>query len=88
MESIQGVEIAKVLDYVMINSPFYKKRFKDFRNLFSEGFDLEKFNKYQHTTYLIKNKLRKQKNIHLHNIARQLNSITGTIFILNFDKIK
>lgn len=51
-------------------------------------FDLEKFNKYQHNTYLIKNKLRKQKNIHLHNIARQLNSITGTIFILNFDKIK
>ena len=51
-------------------------------------FDLEKFNKYQHDTYMIKNKLRKQqKNIHMHNIARQLNSITGTILIINFEEI-
>lgn len=50
-------------------------------------FDLEKFNRYQHDAYLIKNKLKKQKNIHMHNIARQINSITGTILIINFEKI-
>lgn len=52
-------------------------------------FDLENFNECQHETYIIKNKLKKQqKNIHLHNIARQLNSITGIILILNFENIK
>lgn len=52
-------------------------------------FDLENFNECQHETYIIKNKLKKQqKNIHLHNIARQLNSITGIVLILNFENIK
>lgn len=50
-------------------------------------FDLEKFNKYQHEPYLIMNKLRQQKNLHMHNIARQLNTLTGTILIINFEKI-
>jgi len=49
-------------------------------------FDIEKFNNYQHDTYLIKNKLKKQNNIHMHNIARQLNTIMGTILIINFEK--
>jgi len=49
-------------------------------------FNLENFNRYQEDTYLIKNKLKNQKNIHLHNIARQLNSIMGTILIINFEK--
>lgn len=50
-------------------------------------FDLEKFNKYQHDTYLAKNVLKKQKDVHMHNIARQLNSILGTILIINFEKV-
>ncbi|MDP2908005.1 MAG: hypothetical protein Q8O03_08790 [Nanoarchaeota archaeon] len=50
-------------------------------------FDLEKFNKYQHDAYLAKNVLKKQKDVHMHNIARQLNSILGTILIINFEKI-
>ena len=50
-------------------------------------FDLEKFNKYQHETYLLKNILRKQKEVHMHNIARQLNTILGTMLIINFEKI-
>ncbi len=50
-------------------------------------FDLEKFNKYQHDTYILKNSLRKQKDVHMHNIARQLNSILGTILIINFEKV-
>jgi len=50
-------------------------------------FDLEKFNKYQHGTYLAKNVLKKQKDVHMHNIARQLNSILGTILIINFEKV-
>ena len=50
-------------------------------------FDLEKFNKYQHDAYLAKNALKKQKDIHMHNIARQINSILGTILIINFETI-
>lgn len=50
-------------------------------------FDLENFNKCQHDTYLAKNVLKKQKDVYMHNIARQLNSILGTVLIINFEKI-
>lgn len=50
-------------------------------------FDLERFDKYQKNTFDLKNKLKKQKNAYLHNIARQLNTILGTILLINFEKI-
>jgi len=49
-------------------------------------FELEKFNKYQHETYLLKNTLRDKKETHLHNIARQLNSILGTVLLIRFEE--
>lgn len=49
-------------------------------------FDLEKFNVCQHETYLLKNRLKKEKSMHMHNIARQLNSLLGTILVINFEK--
>lgn len=50
-------------------------------------FDIERFNKYQHDTYLLKKELKQKKDIHMHNIARQLNSIMGTILVINFERI-
>ncbi|MBU4501355.1 MAG: hypothetical protein KKA79_02090 [Nanoarchaeota archaeon] len=50
-------------------------------------FNLEKFNKTQHDTFLLKRKLTGKGNIHMHNIARQLNTILGTVLIINFENV-
>ena len=53
------------------------------------SFNAEEYNNYKFKTYLLKRKMKEKKNItlydmHLHNLARQLNSIFGNIFVLRF----
>jgi hypothetical protein len=51
----------------------------------------KKYNEYQYQSYLLKNKIKLNskvdlESLHLHNIARILNSIYGDIFTLRFNK--
>lgn len=56
-------------------------------------FDSKTYDFYQHKTYLLKNEIKlKEKmdvsSIHLHNLARILNSLYADIFTLKFDESK
>ncbi len=58
-------------------------------NLFYK-FNPQEYNKYQFETYQIKKEIKlgnqvKIQTIHLHNIARLLNSLYGTIFLIKFE---
>ncbi len=64
--------------------------FREAYELFHK-FDPNRYNKYQYRTYELKNeiKLRDQMDkatIHLHNLARILNSLYGDIFMLRFSE--
>ena len=55
-------------------------------------FNAKNFEIYQEQTYILKNKLKlgdeiDKKNLHLHNLARIINSLYGDIFILKYDNL-
>ncbi len=54
-------------------------------------FEAKKYNKHQHRTYQLKNEFKikakcDMETVHLHNLARQLNTIYADIFVLKFDE--
>ena len=55
------------------------------------NFNMENYNRIQDETHKLKNKVREKKldksSIFLHNIARRINSLLGTAFAINFERV-
>lgn len=73
-----------------------QKNFEELMKIFRTAYELfykfdpEKYTKYQYRTFELKNQIKLQANIdkttiHLHNLARILNSLYADIFTLRFD---